>query len=397
LSLPAICLALFLISPGFACAEILGDIFKPFASITGMYDSNVFRVKDKAQLRSQLGSDQMSDFINVYTVGSDIRYELSGHTANLSYKRDFMQYMHYTSQNTGRDDAKANVNLIVIDGLKIRTDGLFSRTPQPRTDYKSVQINEMTDYHAGVSIVYDIPSGIGLEAGYKREQRDYSLEQYRPNEYYLDRWSATASYKLSIDAKIYASYQRQYQYYKEDQYINYEYINNNNISDSVRLGFNKVFSAKTSVNGYIGYLDRRHKQYPGRDFSGLIGKAEVMYELTPKTGLILNAERQLAEETYLNRLYSENDTVGAGLVYLVTPNIKASLFGKLSWRRFKDVPGMDMPKRTDRYHEVNSGVEWKPFDRFTTSIGYQYSGRSSDETFYNFVDHMVMTTVSYRF
>jgi hypothetical protein len=52
----------------------------------------------REQLKSQLNSDRMSDFIAIYTAGSDVNYELGGHQARLSYKRDFLQYMRYTSQ-----------------------------------------------------------------------------------------------------------------------------------------------------------------------------------------------------------------------------------------------------------------------------------------------------------
>ena len=124
-------------------SEILGDIFKPFISITEMYDSNIFRAKDRDQLRTQFNTKRMSDFITVLSVGSDIRYQLSGHTLNLSYKRDFNRYIFHHSQNTDSDNAKGDFTLVVIEGLKFRGDGLFYNGAQPRIDYTSAGARDL--------------------------------------------------------------------------------------------------------------------------------------------------------------------------------------------------------------------------------------------------------------
>jgi opacity protein-like surface antigen len=378
-------------------AEILGDIIKPFASVTEMYDSNIFRVRDKEMLKSQFNSDRMSDWITVFTAGTDIHYAYSGQEANLSYKRDFLRYMHHASQNTDSDDAKGSLSLTIIDGLKFKADGLYNKAPESRIYYISSQMNMVTRAGGGAAVSYDMPLGIGLEAAYRRERITYTLTEFRPTEYYTDIYSGTVSYKFNVDTKIYATLQRAYTFYKEDQFLNSVLVNNDSVSDSIIAGFNNSISAKTSVSFYIGYLQRRHKEFSARDFSGLIGKAEIKYELTPLLSLLANAERQLYEETYADRLYSVNDSVGTGLQYLFTPNIKALAMGKLTWKQFRDVPGLAVPKRTDRYEELNAGIEWKPFDRVTASIGYQYSRRTSDDNTYKFTDHIVISSISYHF
>jgi opacity protein-like surface antigen len=378
-------------------AEILGDNIRPFASISEMYDSNIFRVRDREQLRSMVNNDRLSDFITIFSAGTDVHYELSRHEINLSLKRDFLQYGHYTSQNTGRDDDKGSLSLTVIDGLRVRIDGLYTNSPESRVDYSSPKMNKITNIAGGTAISYDMPIGVSLEAAYRHEITGYSLPEFRAIEYYADIYSGTLSYKLSVDTKLYATLQRAYIFYKEDQQIGVDLVNNNSVSDSIRVGFNNSISAKTAVSFYIGYLQRRHKQFPARDFDGLIGKAEIKYELTSMVSLLVNAERQLYEETYADRLYSVNDSVGAGLAYAITSNIKAMVNGKLLWKRFSDVPGIAVLKRTDRYQELNSGIEWKPFDTVTTSIGYQYSRRTSDDNTFKFTDHIVMSSISYHF
>src|ERR1700690_3677185 len=100
-------------------AAVLGDTIKPFASITEMYDSNIFRVKDQQQLRELNGGDKMGDFITILSAGTDVHYEISKQVANLTLRKDFMRYSHYSSQDASSDDAKADFNLAVIDRFGI--------------------------------------------------------------------------------------------------------------------------------------------------------------------------------------------------------------------------------------------------------------------------------------
>lgn len=378
------------------CA-FLGDTLKPFVSGSEMYDSNLFRVKDRGQLQQLIGDVQLHDFITMVTVGTGLHYSVSREELNLLLKKDFIFYRHYTSQNTDQNEASGNLAFTLFDKVKLKFDGTYKTAAESRTDYRSTAVNEQKKTGYGVSLGYEMPAGVGYEAAYRRSAIDYSLLQFKPNEYAVDSFIGTVSYRLSPDSKIYAAYRRDDTVYKEDMPIGSTLVNNSSTADSIRFGLEKTVSPKTAVSCYIGYLDRRHDQAAGRDFSGVIARVAATYGVTGKLGLMLNGERDVYEETYADWIYSVTDTFGIGLVYEITDKTRATFYNTLSWKDFQEIPGSGAAKRSDFLHNMNICLEWSPLNRLTLNLGYQYSMRSSDNNIYNFTDHTVITGVGYKF
>ncbi len=388
---------ILLVLNGTTNAAFLGDILKPFVTASEMYDSNVFRVKDLGQLQAMVGDEQLYDFITMVTVGTQLHYSISRQELNLLLKRDFIFYAHYTDQNIDQNEASGNLALTFFDKVKMRIDGAYKTAPEPHVDYRSAAVNERTNISYGVSLGYEMMSGIGFEAAYRGSEVDYSLAQYKPNEYSVDTFSGKVSYRLSPDARIYAAYHRDDTDYKVNRQIGSETVNNGSAADSIRLGLEKTFSPKTSVSCYVGYLERRHNSDSARDFDGLVGKAEINYGLTGKIGLMLNWERQLYEETYADQIYSVTDAIGAGLAYAITEKTKATIYNRVTWKDFQGIAGSGVATRSDFLHDLNVGFEWTPIKRLTVNLGYQYSMRSSDDSSFDFTDHTVTTSVGYKF
>lgn len=378
-------------------AALLGDTIKPFASITEMYDSNIFRVRDKDQLMALNGGNQMGDFITILSAGTDVHFEISKQIANLMIRKDFLRYINYTDQNASRDEAKADLNLAVIDRFRIKMIGSYDKAPVPRTDYQSSGLNKSTDTTGGITLQYEMPTGITLEAAYGRHDVRYSLEEFKANEYSSDQYSATASYRISTETRLYSTLEREYTRYKEEQLLGFDQINNNSVSDSVRIGIDKTVSAKTAVSAYIGYLTRQHEEASERDFSGIIGKVEVTYRLTAQLGLLVNAERLLYEEIDPDRTYSVTDSVGAGLIYEITEKTKVRLFDKFSWKYFKNIPDTEATTRTDHIQELSAGVQWLPIKAVTVDLAYQYASRGSTEDTLKYKDNTAMASVAYHY
>lgn len=380
-----------------AHADFLGDTLKPFASVTEMYDSNIFRVKDREELKASIGDSRLGDFITVASVGTGLRYRLSQQELDLLVRHDFIRYGHYTDQDADRDEARGGLSLLFLDSLRIRLDGSYVKSPEARTDYKSVEVNRRRDVAAGVAVGYEMTAGLGLEGGYRRLTVDYSLPRYRTSEHAIDRYTGTVYWRLSPSARVYASYQRDETEYDEELTVASGAVNNSSSADSIRIGLEKTFSPKTAVSCSVGYLDRRHKGASARDFSGVIGRADVTYGATAKLGLILSGERQLYEETYTSRIYSVTDMVSAAMAYQVSEKVKLTVSERLTWKDFRDVPNSGAAPRSDFMQELSAGIEWAPIKGLAVSSGYTFSSRSSDEAAAEFDDHTVMTSLSYRF
>jgi opacity protein-like surface antigen len=388
-------LAMLIIFTGQGESAFLGDTLKPFVTLGEIYDSNVFRVKERSQL--PVGDEQLDDFITMVTVGTELHYSISREELDLLLKRDFIYYKHYTDQNADQNEVSGKLALILFDKVKMRIDGSYKTYPEGHAYYQNNAVNEEKDSTYGVSLGYEMPTGIGYEAAYRRAEVDYSLAEYVPNEYSINTFSGTMSYRLSADARIYAAYLRDDTGYKEDMPIGSTLVNNNSVADSMRLGLEKTVSPKTAITCYVGFLDRRHNQAPERDFSGMIGKVAATYGVTGKLGLILDGERQIYEETWAYWNYSVTNFFGIGLNYEITKKTKATFYNRLSWKDFQDIPGAGVGRRSDFMHDMKIVLEWAPMTGLTVDLGYQYSTQSSNYNIYNFADQTVRASVGYKF
>lgn len=385
------------VTAGSARAAVLGDLLKPFASVTEVYESNVFLAKDREQLRLLIGGDRFDDFSTVVSVGTALHYQLGRQELNLFLKRDFIRYIHDNVQDADRDEARLNLGLNVFDKVKIKFDGGYTKAPQSRNDYLGDGLNEVTDLSGGVTLGYEMPSGLGFEASYRREDVGYSLARFSSNEFSMDRYAGRVTYRISPDTMFYTGLQRDVTNFRELQILGTTTLNNDSTGDSIRVGVERSAGAKTMVSGYVGYLQRRHKSGSARDFDGVIGRLALTYQLTAKLGLTLNGERQVYEETYVGRIYSVSELLGLGLVFQVTPKIKINLSDRLIWKSFEDLPGSGVQKRSDLQHELKTGIGWTPINRLSVDIGYTYLSRSSDESARDYDAHTLMTSLSYRF
>ena len=396
-SLSLLLAAPLLLTAGQARAVLLGDTIKPFVSLSETYNSNVFRVKDKEQLSGLVGDDRLGDFITVTSAGSAFHYGLSSLESNLLLKRDCIRYSHYKTQSANRDHMGGDASIRLLDRVKIKADGSYLKEPQARSDFRSRERNDMTTLQYGLLVGYEMKAGLGFEAGYRRIGVNHSLEELRPSEYDLDRYTGTVSYRLSPEAKVYASYQRDNRNYKEGIGQGESTVKNANSAGSYRVGIEKNFSPKTTLSGHIGYTTRKHSARSGRDFSGATGKAELRYAVTPKLGLVLKGERDLYEESFAEQPYSVGNSASAGVVYQATEKVKASIMNKVTWKDFQNLPGSPAPRRKDRSTGVNAGIEWTPRDRLSVNVGYQYENRGSTDKSFKYSSHAVTVGVGYKF
>jgi hypothetical protein len=117
----------------------LGDRIKPFISVREVYDSNVFRVKDKEFLEGIAGDDQLSDFITIISAGVNLNYEISRQKMDLLLRKDFIYFKHYDDQNGDQDRVNGNLNLRVYDKFSAKINGFYTKVQEPKNTFKLIE------------------------------------------------------------------------------------------------------------------------------------------------------------------------------------------------------------------------------------------------------------------
>jgi len=380
-----------------ASCAFLGDVLKPFASVSESYDSNVFRVTDSSQLRALIGDDRMSDFSTVAEIGTALHYTVSHQAIDLTLKRDFIRFSHYTGEDADRDEVNGKLSLSLLQKWTLTIDGSYTSAPEPRTEFRNPQQNIRTTDGYGFTAGYQPPSGWGVEAGYHRREVDYSLAEYTSSRYKADVFDGSLTYQISPATKVYGTYEHEKRTFDEPEAVNGALLKRDNTADSFRVGIQRSVSARTNLAAYLGYLSRRHDEFSARDFDGVVAALQGSYALTYKTQLVATGERLIYEETYPEWIYSVTNSFAIGVNYQMTEKVKGTLMERLMWKDYQPLPESGAPYRNDFINETSVGVEWDPINRLSLNVDYSYSSRNSDVAGFDFDDHTVSATVAYRF
>lgn len=146
-----------------------------------------------------------------------------------------------------------------------------------------------------------------------------------------------------------------------------------------------VLSPITTVEGRIGHLQRDHDgALAGRDFSGMVGGANVTWQATAKTRVQAGYARDLG--TYLvpgtasGHLSSDRWYIGPSFRFTEQTTLNARY--EHETRRFEDVAGAGgVPVadtgRRDKYNVLSAGIDWQVRRTIGVSLQLRNEKRSS--------------------
>lgn len=384
--------------PQAAQAEIFGDKIKPYVSVVGMYDSNVFRVRNGEELIPRFGDTKTSDFISVYSAGVDIVYPVSQQTLSFSGRKDLVRYAHFSDYNVSQDDLRGGLKLRVFDRIVGDLNASYVRIPEPFEDFFGFQKTIRTTRAAGGSLGYEFPWGMTLKGGGRMQKVDYSTEQLAGSEYETKSVFGQAVYVHSPKTTLDLEFRRTW--YDYNELPGGAPSSNNSTANLLQAGIAYAPGGKTMLTLHAGLLKRTYDQAGWRDFSGVVGRLDLKYAVTAKLTLSAFAERSLEEDTFLDQTYSDNRSVGADVTCRISAKIEAGIGAKLTHKDFQSrgiagTPALDA--RKDRLHEAHAGIGWTPWDKLQVSVTGRISNRSSNYEQFAYKDRTVALGITYKF
>lgn len=134
-------------------------------------------------------------------------------------------------------------------------------------------------------------------------------------------------------------------------------------------------TAKTSVEGRLGHIERTHSATPQRNFSGMVGNASVNWEITGKTRLAAGFSRDLSATGLATGGHVQHHRFYVGPVWKATTQIAVNARYDRIARDWKDVPvGSPELGRNENIQMLSAGIDWEP-RRWLTVSGYVRSER----------------------
>lgn len=141
------------------------------------------------------------------------------------------------------------------------------------------------------------------------------------------------------------------------------------------------FAPKTRLDGRLGYTNRRHNEVSARDFSGVTGRADLLYSPSAKVLLGLSGYREIRAVEDLVANYAVIRGASFGPAW--APTVKSVLQAKLIYekRDFSGDPGFASglaPQRQDTTRAARLAAGYKPWRNTEFTAAYERGNRSAN-------------------
>jgi exopolysaccharide biosynthesis operon protein EpsL len=159
-----------------------------------------------------------------------------------------------------------------------------------------------------------------------------------------------------------------------------------------------LMSGKSTFNGRLDWVQRRHEHFTQRDFSGMAGNLDYTWTPTGKLRLAFSARRDISAYWDARSSYVVSDALS------VTPTWQASTRTVLRMRldcSQRDYRGPVIanpgPLRGETVCSAGLGADWTPLRYVTFSANLQRDRRSSNYSAFEFDDTIAVISASLAF
>lgn len=141
-----------------------------------------------------------------------------------------------------------------------------------------------------------------------------------------------------------------------------------------------VLSGKSTLDGRVTRLERKHQHFVQRDFGGTAGRLDYTLTPTGKLQLKLSAARDIASYQEANHSYYVNDSLAFAPVWRISDKVALRLNLERSQRDFLGGATLASPvPRRDRVRSVQLSLDWSPMRFLLLTFSLQHDQRSSND------------------
>lgn len=160
-----------------------------------------------------------------------------------------------------------------------------------------------------------------------------------------------------------------------------------------------VLSGKSTLNGNLGWTERRHENVPQRNFSGTNSGVSVAWTPTGKLSIGASVARAvLPFSTGTSSTYRVDDTLALTPVWRISEKVNLSMRAS---RRKSDFLGPVVaaagPDRRDVENSLQFGADWSPSAHVTLRASLQRARRTSTDAALLFDDTIASMSASLTF
>lgn len=346
-----------------------------------VYDSNLFRLPDSVNSRTAPGRSGKSDTVTNAYVGLRVDQPYQQQRFQLDLTETTYRYGNFSHLNYDAFDYRGAWQWQLTPKLSGTLSAEHTQTLVPFEDFVTLsqQRNVRDNDNRNFNVDWWAAGSWHLLGGISEYRQKSELPFFAEADFSLIDYQAGARHQSGAGNTL-----TFIQHSRHGDYLN-RVIDPVNVLDSsfredeseFRLKWK--FSGHTSFDGRLGWLDRRHQNFPARDYSGLVGELGYGWTPTGKLSFYLSAKRNIDAVVDPFSSYRINNTVSFTPAWQV--NAKTRLSMRLD-RIQSDFRGPVSPLpgelRRDTLYSARLIADWTPRRNVLLSTGLQRAVRSSN-------------------
>lgn len=368
------------------------------------YDSNVFRVSSDLspqQVNQFIGSSSKDDTIFNLGVGvsADVPYSRQHFQANLNVN-DY-KYMRFSDLDYVGGSGRAAWLWQVGDDWSGDVVYGLSRSLQSFNYFVSTQRNVIDRQYVSFDPRYRIAPNWELQAGVNYSMVRNSLESADVNDYNQSGWDLGTRYITPSGNSIGVRVQSWSARFPNVFFFQGSLVDNAYRDTRGSTFFDWRFSGASTVDGSVGYTQRRHENLPQRDFQGMTGSAGWTWTPSGKTSVRVVAGRDLGGLEDIAVTYARTYTFSAKPTYQLTGKVGLNGLAEYQDIRFLGNAGFGVTTTTSNRHDklgiLGAGLTYQASRTLQFGFNYTWSQRTSNVQFGDFKDQVVSLTGQVKF
>jgi hypothetical protein len=385
------------------------DWFRPFVGYQYSYDDNLFRLPSVADYpdapKLLLPGASEEDHINTGLAGVDGHWIVSRQSVDYDLEIDENRFERNDYLNNTSGTAKAVWNWSVGSMLTGTAGADYTRALAGFTDsffYEKDVVNHEEYFGSGR---YQIGPRWGVYGSVSDADTTNSSSRVRYNNFDLQSGKVGTDFATSIQNTIGWEYRFAHGHYPDPdaslvvdgKTLRYDPDYDENSGVFVAK---YVVSDKTVLSGDVGYLRRDYPNASVGAFSGEIWHAQVLWQPTDKTNVLVLAGRDLQAYLYSQSDYFIQDGISVTPTWKQTDKLTWSAV--LSWYRQNYISSSTssailVGARHDNISVQQISLTYTPFRFLLFNFIYHHEQRSSSEPELGYDDDIAQFGVKFRF
>ena len=367
--------------PGSARAIDLDGIkITPSVAYQGEYDDNLFRTP----------SDKKSDYINHYIPAITLEATPGQHDIKADLSADILRFSKFTNQDTERYFANFS-GIFKFNQLELRGKEDFAHTDDFPSSELTTRIKRNENYLGG-GFDFDVYGqwGIGFDTTWGDiYYLDHSFDFLSRDTY---TYATNLYYRISPKTRLFAEYDYVQEFYKYDNTRN---------DDRQRglLGVRGDLMERLSLTAKGGY-EHLSFQDPTQGNQNLFaGWLEANYRPVERLQIALLISQDPEASAYETNFTYTPFSTALAITYAITPKITVIPHGFFGVNRYNqatlNTDNNTTEKRQDTIYGGGLGIRYEVQKWIRFEVNYEYTGRNSNFSTFNYDDNRVWFTITF--